>query len=527
LPGPIADYVRQGAAALGCDPAYLALPALSSAASAIGNTREVALKRGWTEPSVVWSGIVGDSGTLKSPAYMKAVAHLFAIQKRLQLRFRQELDAWRRERRREKERGDGPPGAPEPTMKRVICSDTTVEKLAELLEDNPRGLLVARDELAGWLGSFSRYKGKAGGSDLPYWLEMHRAGAIMVDRKTGDRRSVFVSRAAVSVTGGIQPGALARALTPEFLDAGLAARLLLAMPPKLPKRWSEAEIDPEVQRRYEGLLDALLALDFETNSDGERVPRVLRLSADAKAAWVAFYNEWAAEQAAVEGEVAAAYSKLEAYAARLALLHHVATHVGPKASDLREIGISSVKAGIRLCRWFAGETRRIYATLSETGGERDARRLVEFIASRGRSITARDLQRSNNRKYPTAGAAEEALDALVQAGLGVWEEQGPTPRGGPPTRAFHLCTTHDTTPPAGEDGDQGSHETAADTTGRTPGNSSDPGGSVGSVMRRADAEGAGRPGGEGAGFCQPREDASGGSVAQGGPREEVEEAEIP
>jgi hypothetical protein len=63
LPGPLGDFVREGAAALGCDPAYLALPALAVAASAIGNARVLRLKRGWDEPSVIWSVIIGESGT--------------------------------------------------------------------------------------------------------------------------------------------------------------------------------------------------------------------------------------------------------------------------------------------------------------------------------------------------------------------------------------------------------------------------------------------------------------------------------
>jgi len=38
LPSPLSEYVQAGASALRCDPAYLALPALSVAASVIGNT---------------------------------------------------------------------------------------------------------------------------------------------------------------------------------------------------------------------------------------------------------------------------------------------------------------------------------------------------------------------------------------------------------------------------------------------------------------------------------------------------------
>src|SRR5262249_57951207 len=102
-----------------------------------------------------------------------------------------------RKREAKKQAKEGEPIAlgnpPEkPACHRVVTSDPTIEKLADLLEDNPRGLLVARDELGGWLGSFTRYKGRSGGSDLPGWLEMFRAEALGIDRKTGDRPPIFL-----------------------------------------------------------------------------------------------------------------------------------------------------------------------------------------------------------------------------------------------------------------------------------------------------------------------------------------------
>src|SRR5262249_3382635 len=150
----------------------------------------------------------------------------------------------------------------------------------------------------------------------------------------------------VSVTGGIQPGVLARALTTEFFEAGLAARLLLAMPIAPPKRWSEIEVSPEVEKAYHDLLDMLLALDFKRDGQDDPRPCVLNFSPGAKGAWVRFYDRWAQEQAAVEGELAAAFSKLEAYAARFALLHHVVSKVARGEDDRAAIDAASVEAGI-------------------------------------------------------------------------------------------------------------------------------------------------------------------------------------
>ena len=40
---------------------------------------------------------------------------------------------------------------PPPVRQRYLTQDTTVEKLGELLRDNPRGVLIYRDELIGFL----------------------------------------------------------------------------------------------------------------------------------------------------------------------------------------------------------------------------------------------------------------------------------------------------------------------------------------------------------------------------------------
>src|SRR5262249_60455454 len=52
-----------------------------------------------------------------------------------------------------------------PLCERFCVSDTTVEALAARLAHATRGLLLCREELAGWFGSFGQYKaGKGGGS---------------------------------------------------------------------------------------------------------------------------------------------------------------------------------------------------------------------------------------------------------------------------------------------------------------------------------------------------------------------------
>ncbi len=174
LPEPIRSYVRRGAAALGVDPSYLATTLLATLAGTIGNSRVILLKRGWTEPAVLWCVLVGDSGTLKSPAIDAGTKHVRQRQAKAIEVYRKEmeeyerdlsgykadLDAWRHGGRKKGE--PQPEELVRPVCQRFTCSDVTVEAAAVLLAEARRGLLLIRDELAGWVGGFDQYRSGKG-----------------------------------------------------------------------------------------------------------------------------------------------------------------------------------------------------------------------------------------------------------------------------------------------------------------------------------------------------------------------------
>lgn len=239
LPPVLRDYVAASAAAIGCDQSLVALPALAVAAGCVGNCCSLTLKRGWTEPCVVWAVTVAESGRLKSPAWAKAVDPLLSIQMDLVEKYQEErtvydgaLAAWKGKPKAE--RGEQPAAPPRPPCH--VTGDATIEAVGDLLGDNPRGLLLSRDELDGWFQSFTRYKGRGGGTDRPHWLELHRAGTLRLHRLTRERGPLSVRRACCSITGTIQPAVLARALDDDALAAGLGARFLMAMPPARKRR---------------------------------------------------------------------------------------------------------------------------------------------------------------------------------------------------------------------------------------------------------------------------------------------------
>jgi len=65
--------------------------------------------------------------------------------------YEEEFRQWEADRKVAAKDGEVAPPRPEASgMGRVVADDTTIEALAGILESNPRGVLVARDELAGW-----------------------------------------------------------------------------------------------------------------------------------------------------------------------------------------------------------------------------------------------------------------------------------------------------------------------------------------------------------------------------------------
>ena len=94
----------------------------------------------------------------------------------------------------------------------------------------------------------------------------------------------------------------------------------MAMPPEVYPRWSEKTISDRAHRQFDGSMRRLLTLTHATNDDGDPIPVDVPLSAEAKEAWIAFHDRNVGLQEEVDDDLAAAFSKLRGYAARLSLV---------------------------------------------------------------------------------------------------------------------------------------------------------------------------------------------------------------
>ena len=289
LPPLVQQYVRAAAEALDVDISFILLPMLSSLGAAIGNSRSIILKRGFIQPPVIWTGIIGRSGSRKSPALeagcfgvMKRERELMQQNRQAEELYEEELAEW--EAKKGKGRGQKPV---KPTFLTGVLDDLTIEVLADALNDNPRGILVRKDELSHWLASFDQYRKGVKGSDVARWLTLHSAFFFGMDRRS-DHRHYRIHDPRACLTGGIQPKVLQRILTEDFFERGLPARFLFAYPPGRRGEWSEATVPEDLQRAVLDLFEELWLLPPDHDEYSQARPKLLRLDAEAKAVFVAF-----------------------------------------------------------------------------------------------------------------------------------------------------------------------------------------------------------------------------------------------
>jgi len=230
LPPRLREFVAESSDLIGCESTVVGLSALVVAASVIDDNFRVQPKEhdtSWTESARLWSAIVGDPSSKKSPGMRAAMAPLRAIDARLAAAhadamrdFQADLEAHAQARGKDK----GPPPQ-KPASERVLTQNATVEALSDILVDNPRGLLVAPDELSGWFGAMDVYS-KGGSKDRGLWLEAYNGGPQRVDRVT--RGQLFVPNWSTCILGGIQPdvfGAVAKRIDND----GLLQRFMVVM----------------------------------------------------------------------------------------------------------------------------------------------------------------------------------------------------------------------------------------------------------------------------------------------------------
>jgi hypothetical protein len=316
FPPVLQEFVTAQSRIIGVDAASMAVCVLATLSGALDHRFTLKMMRhgNWYASPRFWGLLYGDASTKKTPAINAATKPLEDHQRELQFEYQASLSAYELARAMgtDQEKLEKPQPPP-----RFVVWDTTIEKLGELLARSDRGLLVKRDEFAGWIGSMEKYGGsaRAAGANRAFWLQAYDGGSYAVDRV--GRGEIFIHNLSVGLIGGIQPERMSelQGLTSDGLLQRFIATVMQA--PTLP-------IDQPVNTSaYDALIRKLI----------RQPPRVLTLSDEALEV-MSNLREYLHHLAQAAGGLALGFQsfvgKLQGTAGTIALLLEMASKPNPR-----------------------------------------------------------------------------------------------------------------------------------------------------------------------------------------------------
>jgi hypothetical protein len=314
--------------------------------------------------------------------------------------------------------------------RRYVTHDATVESFDRLLTENPRGLLVLRDELAGWLMTLSK-PGREG--DREFFLEAWNGTGSFTRDRIG-RGTVHIEAVTLSILGGIQPGKLQPfvedALSGRRNDDGLLQRPQLLVWPEDPGPWAAPEgwLDKSLRdQAFESfsrldemgdLMRVAARMGQVAGISEESIP-YLRFSPKAQE----LFDAWRAGlETRLRSKELASTPAFEAHIAKyrslmpsLALIFHLlALSEGQPPSA---VSLDAASLAADWCGFLEEHARKVYSA-ELLPGVQGAQMLAAKIRSGsvvdGRSV--RDLARHEWSGLTNANAVRDALRVLETAG---------------------------------------------------------------------------------------------------------------
>jgi hypothetical protein len=398
LPPVVRNFVAMQSAVIGADVSAMAMATLGALSGAIDHRFALKMMRfgnWWAHPRL-WVLLVGAPSTMKTPVMNAATKPLEWYQKERMQEHKAAVAAHIAAGGKAKD-ADAPP----PPV-RYVTWDSTVEKLGEILSRAPRGILVKRDEVTGWIGSMERYRRGHGTSpDRAFWLQAYNGGTHVVDRIS--RGEINVENLSVSLLGGIQPDRLTE--IQSFAADGLLQRLLPVMlnPGKPPQDV------PADDAAYKTLVHNLINLD----------PVLLHMTDDALERMKAlgdYLHDYGEACVDLASGFQAFVIKLTAVAGGLALILHLATD----SIQTEPIPDGIVAAAERIIRDFILLHGLEFYRLGVNAHD-NLRRIASFILTSGKSrVVASDL--TSNMWDMRGLSLKEVNDCMSPLVAGGWLE---------------------------------------------------------------------------------------------------------
>ncbi|MDA1082734.1 MAG: DUF3987 domain-containing protein [Gemmatimonadetes bacterium] len=474
LPPVLRDWIMDEADRMPCAPDFIAAAALVTLGSVVGARCAIKPKAqdSWLIVPNLWGGIVGDPSAKKTPTLSVALKPLdrliakaredyqatLADYETAKVVFDAQRDAIKgriKEAATKPSKGDpteiakelrvhGAQAPETPTLRRYKSNDCTVEKLGELLRENPAGLLVLRDELVGLIATWER-EGREG--ERAFFLESWNGNQSFDTDRIG-RGHISIPNLCVSIFGGIQPDKLTVYLEQAahaLANDGMLQRFqVLVYPDPLPWQWRDRAPNKAARDAALAVFDTLadvdpVALGAAPMDDLGKFPYFC-FDGDAQAVFVEWSEDLHRQRMVNEDEpiIRQHLAKFDKLFSALALIFHLVA-----CASNRSHGPVNKEAALRAAAWcefLEAHARRCYGLLKDDGlraAQALAAKLVRGALDDG--FTVRDIRRNQWRHLTRDEAIHAALDWLEDEDWLRAESTGGTgPGSGRRTMRYHM-----------------------------------------------------------------------------------------
>ena len=335
-------------------------------AAAMGNTWSVRFMTGWVSRPIIYMVLVGSPSCGKTPPLQQAVAPLLKLDGEYDMIYCKEMETYRRWERmsaKQRERHSLPEEMEMPQRKCHVVVDSTVEALIGALRDNPRGVLIYKDEIDSLLSNFNRYNS----SDEGYFLSLFSGTPFKYSRKSNNEH-IFLANPYCSIIGTTQPGRLGEQFGGKRMMNGFSSRFLKVYPEidKMPS-WNDTAMPDGVLEEWERIIRKVITVTPSTDQEGKATSIELLFSQEAKLRVIQWKDE-VNNKAYAETDsdaVRALCGKLETYLIRFCLVIQI-MHGICGESGMDEIEPRTAELAIRLTEYFRNMESRIAPEI-ETG----------------------------------------------------------------------------------------------------------------------------------------------------------------
>lgn len=418
LPRAAQLLVTESAKSIGCPADYVAVACLAAAGGVIGRSVVLRIKADFFASSSIWSVLIGNPSQGKTPAFRKALAGVRQIESAL-------VDESDRDRAAWNESCDtAAKGARQPIRplaRRLAVDDCTAEALVIKLSENPRGLVMARDELSALINGMDQYKGGKG-NDKAMYLKVWSGDEVTRDRVGSvDGVPIRVPHPCLSVVGGMTPDMLSGLLDSRGRKDGFIDRFLVTCPDGLPAPcWTSQGVDSQTIEAWSRLLSSVWSRPMSEH-DGRPSPHVAGFDDSGKKEWIREYNLHSVEMATkgFPPGLETAWGKLREYAGRLALVLACMRHADDSSLnplDAPTVDGLTVRDAWRLVDYFKSHAKRVHAIIGQStgiGGSAAAQAVVKWIRdTECKSFTERDVKRA--RTWIDPDDLDESLSYLIE-----------------------------------------------------------------------------------------------------------------